>query len=370
MQGKSRIREKGFETVEKIGVIGAFGFDALKETTGGQPVKTRTLYYSLCEKYGRDNVLCVETYRWKKNPVKMILELMLVIRKCNAIILLPAQNGIKVFLNVLLNTKKKNTRLYYDVIGGWIAEKANGDLNLLNQLKMLDGIWVETSSMKNDLSKIGILNTEVIPNFKNIQKLELSDLPKAHNEPYYFCTFSRVMEEKGITQAITTVNEINNQREKPIIFLDIYGPIDEAYKDKFEALLFSRPWVQYKGVVDPEKSVDTVKGYDALLFPTRFYTEGIPGTIIDSYSAGVPIMTSLWMNSGDVFWDGETGWGYDFDDEKGLEKLINRFLEDPNEFFAMKETCLDKAELFSRNSIMKKIAYIIETGEKHGDKPI
>ena len=202
MQGKSRIREKGFETVEKIGVIGAFGFDALKETTGGQPVKTRTLYYSLCEKYGRDNVLCVETYRWKKNPVKMILELMLVIRKCNAIILLPAQNGIKVFLNVLLNTKKKNTRLYYDVIGGWIAEKANGDLNLLNQLKMLDGIWVETSSMKNDLSKIGILNTEVIPNFKNIQKLELSDLPKAHNEPYYFCTFSRVMEEKGITQAL------------------------------------------------------------------------------------------------------------------------------------------------------------------------
>ena len=109
-------------------------------------------------------------------------------------------------------------------------------------------------------------------------------------------------------------------------------------------------------------SVEIVKQYDALLFPTLFYTEGIPGTIIDSYSAGVPIMTSLWVNSGDVFWEGETGWGYPFGEKGGLKKLIVRFLNNPDAFFAMQDMCIDKAKLFSKENAMKRIISAIENG--------
>ena len=51
---------------------------------------------------------------------------------------------------------------------------------------------------------------------------------------------------------------------------------------------------RYCGIKDPKDSVKTLKNYFALVFPTRFYTEGIPGTIIDAYYAGVPVIASKW----------------------------------------------------------------------------
>ena len=38
--------------------------------------------------------------------------------------------------------------------------------------------------------------------------------------------------------------------------------------------------------MDSEKTVKTLENYYLLLFPTKFRTEGIPGTIIDALSAG------------------------------------------------------------------------------------
>ena len=351
--------------MRKIGIVGAFGFCALEETTGGQPVKTRTLYYALCRHYGDQSIKFVETYKWKKNPLKMLIQLICVIFSCSIIILLPAQNGIGIFLNILLRCKRKTTKIYYDVIGGWIAEKARGDVTLQRQLKRIDGIWVETTSMKNDLSALGINNTVVIPNFKDIKSLRYEDLKTIEGEKnsYRFCTFSRVMEEKGISDAISAVKRINAESNRSIVSLDIYGPVDESYKNKFEQMIFGEEkTIKYKGIVDPSMSVETVRQYDALLFPTRYYTEGIPGTIIDAYSAGVPIMTSLWVNSGDVFWEGETGWGYAFDDKDGIYNLIVRFIENPSSFFAMKRSCLDKSKLFSSEYVARKIVDILENG--------
>ena len=45
------------------------------------------------------------------------------------------------------------------------------------------------------------------------------------------------------------------------------------------------------------------------IFPTRFTTEGIPGSIIDSYYAGVPVLASKWNSFDDVIEDGKTGVG-------------------------------------------------------------
>jgi glycosyltransferase involved in cell wall biosynthesis len=103
------------------------------------------------------------------------------------------------------------------------------------------------------------------------------------------------MKKKGIEDAVDAVRFVNRRYGKTAFSLDIYGPVDPEENEWFENLKQNFPSeIRYCGCVDANKSVDVVKDYFALLFPTRFFTEGIPGTIIDAYAAGVPVISAKW----------------------------------------------------------------------------
>lgn len=50
------------------------------------------------------------------------------------------------------------------------------------------------------------------------------------------------------------------------------------------------PYIRYGGSVPFDKSVNVLKDYFALLFPTYYEGEGFAGTLIDAYSAGAPVI--------------------------------------------------------------------------------
>lgn len=348
-----------------ICVVGAFGFEDLANTTGGQPVKTRELYYALKSKYGADEVSFVETYRWKRNPLKMLASLMRHVPHSEAVIMLPAHNGLKVFARLLQTLKNKKAKLFYDVIGGWLPTVAEKDPKLISCLKKLDGIWVETSSMQRDLEKLGLEQVTVVPNFKTLDVLTPAELVYADCQPYRLCTFSRVMEEKGITDAIEAVHRVNTQLGETVYTLDIYGPVAPQYEETFQKLQAQHgDWLSYRGVKDPSQSVQTLKDYYALLFPTKFYTEGIPGTIIDAYAAGVPVITARWLNCADVLDDGVTGIGYIFGQQQELEQILLRTAERPEILLNMKQDCLKKAGQYMPATAMEQIFSAFRGGDE------
>lgn len=208
-----------------------------------------------------------------------------------------------------------------------------------------DSIYVETSTMEKALKKRAFNNIIIMPNFKDLTVLQPKGLNKEILRPYQFCTFSRVLKEKGIEDAVETIKQINNEFGEVICKLDIYGQIDENQKDWFGKLQQDFPkYILYKGYVPFDKSVDIIKSYYAVLFPTKFYTEGIPGTILDAYSAGVPVVCSKWESFSDIVDDGGTGWGYGFFDEKGLYNTLIRVINISEETYGyMKKNCLKKA---------------------------
>ena len=57
----------------------------------------------------------------------------------------------------------------------------------------------------------------------------------------------------------------------------------------------------------------TLVNYDLMLFPTRYYTEGLPGTIIDAYIANLPVIATEWKHAREFIKDGETGFIVRFD---------------------------------------------------------
>lgn len=343
---------------KKICIIGAFGFHMVDKTTGGQPAKTRQLYYTLADYYGSENISYIETYGWKSRPIQMLLDVLKCAKKSDAMIMLPAHNGVQVFARLLMYCKKHyGTKIFYDVIGGWLAEKTWGDQALGKRLLQFDGVWVESNSMKRNLELQGFTNVTVVPNFRKMKILTPNELEYSQGYPLRMCTFSRVMKEKGIETAVEVVNHLNSKFGYAAIKLDIYGPIDEADKEWFEHLRqkFTEN-ISYKGCVKPDESCEVLRQYFALLFPTHFYTEGVPGTMIDAYSAGVPVISAKWSNFEDVVEDGKTGFGYSFDDAEEFARILFDAVENPRVLLDMKNNCIEKARHFHSDHVVKIIA--------------
>ena len=340
-------------------IVGAL--DLAGGDTGGQQVKTRELYHAMCDKYGTEHIRVVETHQWKKYIFRTLFQLLRNVPTSDRIIMLPANNGLLVFSWLLRILKNKEAKLFYDVIGGWLADILSDNPKLLKQLKKLNGIWVETSSMKRDLQAMGLQNIVTVPNFKKLEIVNSEQLPIHTSAPYRLCTFSRVMEEKGITDAILAVAQVNAQLGEQIYTLDVYGPIASQYAEEFQRLQEENVgFVSYMGIADPSDSVRILKDYFALLFPSKFYTEGVPGTIIDAYAAGVPVITVRWLNCGDVLEEGKTGIGYEFGDNQALADILVKVAGDVHPLLQMKENCLAKAKQFMPGVCMEQITKLLE----------
>ena len=162
------------------------------------------------------------------------------------------------------------------------------------------------------------------------------------------------MKEKGIEDAVNAVKAVNESFGRTVYALDIYGPIDSEQSEWFADLRKSFPeYVKYCGIVPFDKSVDVLKNYLALLFPTHYYTEGIPGTIIDAYAAGVPVISAKWESFEDVVDDGITGVGYEFDNQNRLISAITYMANDPTRVYRMKTHCTRKAEDFIPKTVLR-----------------
>lgn len=343
----------------KVCVCGHFGGD--NNFNDGQTVKTKNIHKALVKKYGSENILVVDTYNWKKHPISFLNECKNGLKDSENLIMLPAHNGVKVFIPLFTCLNKKYKRkIFYAVVGGWLPELVKDKKWLLNSAKKLTKVFVETNKMKNSLNELGLDNVEILLNFKDITPLKEEELNYSYEKPYKLCTFSRVMQEKGIEDAIDVIKKINEEEKETIYSLDIYGPIDTEYSERFRELEKSFPdYIKYKGCVDSDKSVEVLKEYYLLLFPTRFKTEGIPGTVIDALATGLPVVASKWDNYADVLVDKYNSFLFSLGDIDEFEKILYS-LKDIEKVASLKKNALETAKAFDKKEAVKILLDSIE----------
>ena len=341
--------------MKKVGICGHFGIGY--NMLNGQTIKTKTLTNELRRQLGADQVIIVDSHGGIKAMPQILTQSFFMFKNCENIIIMPAHKGLRIFTPIYsLYNLFFHRRIHYVVIGGWLSKFIDEHRWLTVMLKRFEGIYVETSIMKNLLEKKGFKNIKVMLNFKDLSILKPEELKYCFELPYKLCTFSRVMKEKGIEDAIDVVKDINRQAGYIVYCLDIYGQIDSKYEERFVELQKNFPeFIRYKGKVPFDKSVDILKDYFILLFPTQFYTEGIPGTIIDAYAAGVPVISSKWESFADAIDDNLTGIGYRFLDNKQLEHILLYIAEHPEIILEMKKKCLLRAEEFLPDVVIKTI---------------
>lgn len=332
----------------KVGVCGYYGEG--NDFQGGQPIKTKNLYDELVKMYGLSHVDILSTSKWKYRPFHIFLRTISLHKNSDNLIIIPAKNGIRVFgpLFSIYNIFNKK-RLHYVVIGGWLHSLLQENRWLLYYLKKYDGIYVETNVMKIKLEDMGLKNVYILKNFKQLQPIKIPLQEEV--ACFKFCTFSRVVKNKGIEDAVKIIEKLRDNGFK--CSLDIYGPIYDEYEDEFNSLLaHSSAYISYKGLVNPEDSVEVLKNYYMLLFPTRFYTEGVPGTIIDSYYAGLPVIASKWESFSDVIYEYETGIGYGFNDFEDFYNKAKWAVCNQDIIYKMRFKCIEKSNEFSPERII------------------
>ena len=256
--------------------------------TDGQTVKTNSIYLGFQHR-GVTNIICADTYQMRHNPFKFISELSRVLLSCQNIIVLLSNRGRKILFPIFYRISKKKN-IYHYAIGGKLAEEVKNNETWKKYINSFNGNWVESMLLVDKLKALGVNNAVYIPNFKCINILNENELLQQFDKPYKFCMFSRVMKEKGVEDAINAIKKVNEKKGYRVAQLDIYGPIESEYKERFnQVLVEGGGYSNYCGVVSPNDSVKILREYYMLLFPSFWKGEGMPGTVIDAFSAGLPI---------------------------------------------------------------------------------
>lgn len=345
---------------KKVCIVGHFGFG--QNLLNGQTIKTKIITQELSRQLGKENIYCIDTWGWKRGIFKLLQKLVKGMKECENIVILPAYNGIRFFAPIsFLLRFILQTKIHYVVIGGWLPKFLQNKAVLKFILCHFNGIYVETNSMKESLQNMGFRNIYIMPNCKKLCILKENDLSYSIQDPMRLCTFSRVMKEKGIEDIIRAVIEINSKTNKCVYTLDVYGPVENNYQPSFEKLIKEVPtYIRYRGSVEYDHSTEVLKNYSALVFPTKFYTEGIPGTIIDAYASGLPVIASRWESFDDIVEDGKDGFGYAFGNYKELVSILFYIYQNPMSIIEMKKNCIKKAYNYTVENNITNFIHILE----------
>ena len=340
----------------RIGILGHFG--GKENFTDGQTVKVKSLCNAL-RKYCKDlNIDVVDTYYMRHNRLKLFVSFLRMLFLDKIIIFLPAFGGRKILFQVFYYLSKYcGKSVYHDCIAGSLDKELQEHPKWIKYLNQFEENWMESPQQVERLKKMGIKNVAYIANFKDLQHVSCEEMQSIkHVPPYRFCIFSRVEPMKGIEDALIAIQKANEKRESYAI-LDIYGPIQHGYEDWFNEMKIKYAGLfNYKGVCHPNQSVQVLKDYFALIFSTRYFTEGMPGTIIDAMFSGLPVIARKWAWCDNMVKNDYNGIVYDFEKPELLNDIIINVCNNPEIILRMKENCILESDRYSEKNV---IVYIL-----------
>ena len=346
--------------MKRVSVIGHFAVG--RQYLNGQTIKTKIVTGELERVLGSEQVVTFDTHGGKKMLLKAPFQVLSALKNSDNVVILPAKNGLRIYAPLLCVFRRffRNRKLHYAVIGGWLPQFLENRTWLAKTLMGFDCIYVETQTMKAALAQQGFSNIYVTPNCKDLTILSESELVYPTAEPYKLCTFSRVMREKGIEDAVAAVKMVNEALGRQVFSLDIYGQIDASQTEWFENLQKEFPdAVHYGGMVPFDKSVEVLKEYFALLFPTYYEGEGFAGTLIDAFSAGVPVIASDWKYNTEIV-NNQVGFLYPTRDRKTFADVLMQIARNPDLILSKKEACLTEAEKYRIDQALRVLVDNIE----------
>lgn len=338
----------------KIGIWGQFGDGG--KIADGQAVRTTVITEELKNRYGAENILIVNTNNWRKHPISFFFNTLKLNALCEKVNIFPADNGFKICVPILnISNALFRKKLYYVVIGGFLPALLKRKPQYLKMLQKYEALFVQTPNLEKDLRELGLEKVYILSNLKRLNTLTPEQVTLCEEENIKVCTMSRVTEKKGIADAIAAVKMANEALGGKKIHLDIYGICPPGYQETFDALLAENSdFVTYGGVVDFDKTTETLKDYFAMLFPTYYHGEGFPGNVVDAYNAALPMIATDWNYNADVIKDGYNGILVPIKEPKAICDALLSLYNDRQRAYEIAMNNLKTAELYKPDQVLAK----------------
>ncbi|MBO5632959.1 MAG: glycosyltransferase family 4 protein [Aeriscardovia sp.] len=338
--------------MKRILVLGAFGY---RETLyDGQTIKTRNLFDLIKAEYKSVQYYDTQELQYSKlGYLKMLWEIVMT----KYLVYLPAHNNLTYFFPLIFVLSKLfNIKIHYFVVGGWLKELIEDKPIHQWMLRQIEGIHCETRLMKHNLEKCyKFENVDTFPNFRKTKFV-----PQSHHTPGFLRVvfMARINKMKGLDLVFKLGDSINNLKLGQKISIDFYGPLQNEDNDEkyFNENIAKYSFMSYLGPVEPENIYTTLEKYDVMILPTHYYTEGLPGSVLDAYIAGIPVVVTNWKHAPEFVDDNSTGLIIPFkDDGSALFKSILHLLQNEELLQRMKHNARNKSFDYSAEQALIQI---------------
>ena len=340
--------------MKRVGILGHYGFGS--DESNGQTIKTKIITKELQDIFGKDEISMADTKGGWRFALRMPFVVFRLLARHRNVMIFPASGASKILPIVLVAENIFFHRdLHHVAIGSLLPKWVRKKRLLRYCLRQFKGIYVETKFMKEAFDEMNFSNVLIMPNSKQLPILTKEELVPRITLPYKVCTFSRVMEEKGIGDAIEAVKNCNRQFGRTVFSLDIYGQVEQP--EWFETLMKEQPTeIHYGGIIPFSESTNTLRNYFTLIFPTRYKTEGFAGTLIDAMAAGLPTIASDCRSNVEILEEGKTGIVYPIGDVDRLTEILVEAARHPESIEGMRQYCIIKAKEFLPSEVVKIMA--------------
>jgi len=162
------------------------------------------------------------------------------------------------------------------------------------------------------------------------------------NRAKRFCFIGAVNRDKGAYRILKL-----NSMLPPNVTIDIYGAIDtdDTELNRILSQIGNNSQVRYRGELNPDCIVNSIKEYDCLLLPTIWRTEGHPGVILEAFSVAVPVIATRWNGIPELV-DDSCGILIEPNSDSELLHAIQTMYEDQTMWNKMRSGAQDKLKAF------------------------
>lgn len=304
-------------TTKKITLIGP-----ISPPGTGPGIKNKLLSNEFYGRLGKKKFSTINTLGFI-NKFKAIFKSLLVVFTKRSLIVSVSEKGRYFFVPIVWLKQQMNK-------GAAILLPAGGNLSneiqdlpplvdsvFVKMLQSFDKICPETYLLQKHLNEIGIDNTEVLPNPRKANSKQRKEFKKDKIEAYFI---SSIKKSKGILDCINAIEILNNNGIDAC--LNIYGRVKEDFEAEFRKAISNSKHSTYYGMLAHTKVTDTLATKaDVLLLPTYYFGEGLPGILVESAMAGVPVIITKFKGIDYYFTHKQNAL---FVDKKNPEDIVNK----------------------------------------------
>lgn len=221
--------------------------------------------------------------------------------------------------------KLMHRRVIIHIHGGGFREYYTKQKKLVFRiLSRCDATIVLSQSWKDFVQgTIGVGNVYVVPNIIDYP-VKKEHLP---NGLFHLFFMGHIRKEKGIFDLLQLINENHEQLLGSIVLHIAGGLFDEQTLRKYISDNHIQDIVHFHGWVTGDKKTELLNLADAFILPS--YAEGMPISILEAESYGIPIISTPVGGVPDIVTDGGNGILITPGDKKSMLAAIQRLMHDP-----------------------------------------